>query len=386
MSNFTIVDLDHVCYKMVGLDELTKLEETEQNLAYHQEGSVLNHIRLVLRNIRVKYYPDDKKEINIFEEGAILYVIGMLHDIGKPETTFRHPVKKKIVSYNHESISTLKSVKCLNDFFVILRNDYNIEFLPEEEHRFKSMVLYVINNHMFHVKCFSNKDLNIGHIKTLLKFYNKSKNEFIQKCFQLCVEFAYFDMLGRETSDISYKNYQIEQYLKFMDMVHSCDIISDNVVSDVQHIIMIGVPGSGKSVYSRSVYFDIDRLSFDDILDEYYPEDWDYSKKWAVSRNDIDLDNYFESTKYVLQQKEESVVFDLCNLTKKSRNKIIRGFNIKQKIADVVLTDIDTLKYRCYNRRAVGKTIPDKVLERKMRMLTIPFIDEDFDQINIILT
>lgn len=71
---------------------IKKLENIDQNKKYHPEGSVLNHVLLVVDNAsEYKEYSENKE---VFMWAALL------HDIGKLTTTRIR--KNRITSYNHD--------------------------------------------------------------------------------------------------------------------------------------------------------------------------------------------------------------------------------------------------------------------------------------------
>lgn len=87
------------------LNKISMLQNIDQNLKYHPEGNVLNHIFLVIDNAsKYKEFSKDKK---VFMWSAFL------HDIGKLTTTKIR--KGKITSYNHDIEGEAISLKILNE-------------------------------------------------------------------------------------------------------------------------------------------------------------------------------------------------------------------------------------------------------------------------------
>ncbi len=85
-------------------NQIKKLDNIKQNKKYHPEGSVLNHILLVVDQASIyKQYSKDK---DVFMWSAFL------HDIGKLTTT---RVKKgRITSYDHDIVGETISLNILN--------------------------------------------------------------------------------------------------------------------------------------------------------------------------------------------------------------------------------------------------------------------------------
>lgn len=87
------------------LNKISMLQNIDQNLKYHPEGNVLNHIFLVIDN--ASKYKELSKDQKVFMWSAFL------HDIGKLTTTKIR--KGKITSYNHDIEGEVISLKILNE-------------------------------------------------------------------------------------------------------------------------------------------------------------------------------------------------------------------------------------------------------------------------------
>ena len=75
------------------LDALLILQNTEQNLKYHPEGNVWNHVMQVIDTAaKVKEFANDKESLMM---GALL------HDVGKGPTTKKNK-QGRWISYNHD--------------------------------------------------------------------------------------------------------------------------------------------------------------------------------------------------------------------------------------------------------------------------------------------
>lgn len=88
---------------------IKKLENVEQNLKYHPEGSVLNHILLVV---------DKASEVKKLSENERVFMwSALLHDLGKLTTTKIR--RGKITSYNHD----VEGEKIGKNFLDMVSND-----------------------------------------------------------------------------------------------------------------------------------------------------------------------------------------------------------------------------------------------------------------------
>ncbi|MGL4569760.1 MAG: HD domain-containing protein [Clostridium sp.] len=81
--------------------ELKKLKDIEQSKVHHPEGSVWNHVMLVLDNgAYYRNYANDKS--------AFMWAL-LMHDIGKISTTKIR--KGKWTSYNHDNVGAIESMR-----------------------------------------------------------------------------------------------------------------------------------------------------------------------------------------------------------------------------------------------------------------------------------
>lgn len=88
---------------------IKNLEKVEQNLKYHPEGNVLNHILLVV---------DKASEVKKLSENERVFMwSALLHDLGKLTTTKIR--RGKITSYNHD----IEGEKIGKNFLDMVSND-----------------------------------------------------------------------------------------------------------------------------------------------------------------------------------------------------------------------------------------------------------------------
>ena len=93
------------------LNKIKQLQNIEQNLKYHPEGNVLNHVFLVIDN--ASKYKKFSKDEKVFMWAAFL------HDIGKLTTTKIR--RGRITSYDHDVEGEMISLQILNE----LNDDIN---------------------------------------------------------------------------------------------------------------------------------------------------------------------------------------------------------------------------------------------------------------------
>lgn len=145
-------------------------------------------------------------------------------------------------------------------------------------------------------------------------------------------------------------------------------------------VMMIGLPGSGKSTKSKELWPDYTRCSSDDYIDAV-------ARRLGKSYSDVFKDEIANAQKACVMQQhrafydEENVVLDQTNLTSKTRiKKLDMVPHFYHKIACVVTcSDVNELERRLINRE--GKVIPKPIIEAMMKTYEYPLPDEGFDEI-----
>lgn len=75
--------------------ELAPLKGCQQNRVMHPEGDAWEHTKLVIKNVR-----EFAEQYEMMGQKAMLLLLALLHDVGKPLVTTVHP-EKGIVAYKH---------------------------------------------------------------------------------------------------------------------------------------------------------------------------------------------------------------------------------------------------------------------------------------------
>ncbi|KEI86512.1 HD domain-containing protein [Clostridium botulinum] len=140
-------------------DMLTILRKIDQSPKYHPEGSVWNHIMMVLDN--------GAKERDKSENKRIFMWACLLHDIGKGTTTKIR--KGRITSYNHDKEGERLSIKFLKCF------TGDEEFVKE--------VSKLVRWHM--QPLFVNKNLPFKDIESMVKEVSIKEIALISLCDRL---------------------------------------------------------------------------------------------------------------------------------------------------------------------------------------------------------
>ena len=83
-------------------------------------------------------------------------------------------------------------------------------------------------------------------------------------------------------------------------------------------------------------------------------------------------------------EKRQNIFIDMCNTSKKSRNKFLCGnthvLKEYKRIANVLLIGESELQKRIARRQ--DKNIPQNVIDNFIKKMSIPYFDE-FNEINI---
>lgn len=151
-------------------------------------------------------------------------------------------------------------------------------------------------------------------------------------------------------------------------------------------VMMIGLPGSGKSTWIKQNLPGIKVLSTDDLIEKYaadrgktYSEVFAKAAPLAAAKFDQQLKS--------AAKNGESVIIDQTNMGKKSRMNKIAPFKNHYKVAIMVSADPTELKLRLAHRAEMtGKHIPEKVIDQMARSFQTITDDEGWNEVHHINT
>lgn len=136
--------------------------------------------------------------------------------------------------------------------------------------------------------------------------------------------------------------------------------------------MLVGLPASGKSTFAE--FFHLPIVSSDAIRLEMFgsEEDQDHN-------NEV-FNEVHRRIKHFLEEGV-SVVYDATNLSRKRRRGFLKQLpaNVK-KVADIVATEIDIVLEQ---NRLRARHVPEEVIMRMYRNMTLPRMDEGWDDIAV---
>lgn len=184
------------------LQMLHELQYVDQNREYHPEGSVWNHVMMVVdRAAKVR---DKANDVKSFMTAALL------HDIGKKPTT-RVNKKGRIISYDHDKVGA--------QIVETILSNYEVE---EEQ---KKYIVNLVKYHMHHLYIL--KNLPYGSLDEMMKSVD------INDMFLLFIS----DRLGRGGLEGSRSKEEIDDIRKIVNIIKEKYNVSveeiDNIINEL---------------------------------------------------------------------------------------------------------------------------------------------------------
>lgn len=151
-------------------------------------------------------------------------------------------------------------------------------------------------------------------------------------------------------------------------------------------LVLIGVPGSGKSTFIKNLLEQSNKqfsiMSTDDFVESKAKEqNKTYSDVWASTIDDATKNMNNNATSAILNNK--NVIWDQTNTMAGKRKSILSRFSNKyKKIAIVFRVAEEELNKRLVNReKETGKKIPQPVIKDMLSKFQMPSTSEGFSDI-----
>lgn len=147
-------------------------------------------------------------------------------------------------------------------------------------------------------------------------------------------------------------------------------------------VVMVGLPGSGKSTIIQRQFAGYTIVSSDDIIQAKADEEGKtysevFSKYVGMASGQM-KQNFRDAVK-----NNENIVWDQTNLTKKKRRGILNQIPNHYYTVAVVVDPPDNVRYSRMAGRE-GKEIPEEVIRNMEKSYQAPSKEEGFDKIVVI--
>ena len=338
-----------------------RLQSTEQDSQYHQEGNVWIHTMLVVENL---LNCSDYKALNTNEKKVLLFA-SILHDIAKPFCTKID--NGKIVSPHHAVKGEIEARK------LIYRYDFMKELLGSLDFKEREQVCSLVRYHGLPILFLEKMDTHQSVIKAALEIpakylyilakadikgrVSKSNDrnlQLIELYKDYCLENNCFNNLYSFQSPSSKIMYfkKGDSYLHYVPFEENSSKV----------YVMSGIPASGKDTYIKNNFFNQNVISLDNIREEMGVD--------PAKNQGIVVQEARKRAKKLLAAKE-NFVWNSTNTTEKIRTQLISLF--LDYNAYVELVYIETKYKELINRNKERKReVPQNVINKLVDCLQVP--------------
>lgn len=307
------------------IPELQLLEKCEQSPTWHKEGNVLNHTNMVLEKAHelCQSIPNHNDRVSI-------YLGALLHDFGKPKTTFQK--EGRIVAYNHEQVGVTKAREFLRKYFPqfgFARREWILSLVEYHGHpkkmmneewddvRLKRFSLEVNTEQVYNVEV---ADF-LGRIGESVHKSTGFLDIFKQKCKELDIWDKYYEIPNvKHLSQFAYNLARWEVLFHFESDTDELFLQKMETLSKKEPacelMITVGAPGSGKTSHIQKLYPHVKVISPDVERQRWLHNVNDQSK------NDFIFNYCYRELSKTLKQRT-NVIWDATNCTRKRRKQLI---------------------------------------------------------------
>ena len=337
-------------------DWVKLLQDTPQDPIYHAEGDVYIHTKMVLDElIQLKSWQNLNQT-----DRSILFVAALTHDIAKPKCT--EMIDGRISSPRH-AMAGAKMVRSL-----IFRNELGkLPFEAREKIidlvRYHGLPLWFLekqNPEKYVIKVSQN--LNLEHLAILAEADVRGRICNDQE--NLLDKVALFRDFSEELNCVD-QPFQFENNLARFTYFYKDDSSPHYVPFDdykFEVILLVGLPGSGKSTWVKESKINYEQICLDNIRK---------SLRISPKGNQGKVIQAAKTLAKTFLRKKQSFIWNATNLQKSRREKLINLFTAYHANVRIVYVESDykTLLKRNKTRE---HPIPSKVLERFINGFEVP--------------
>lgn len=141
-------------------------------------------------------------------------------------------------------------------------------------------------------------------------------------------------------------------------------------------IMMIGIPGSGKSTYAEKIASSEEGIviSSDKLREELF------GNVWEIEKNAFLFSEMFRRTQKYLNEGK-NVIFDATNIRSSERKRILRKYKEAFKVCYYIKPSLDKVLYQNSRR---DRVVPEEVIMKMYHEIQEPVPNEGWDEIHVI--
>lgn len=345
-----------------SFDWIRAMEGVPQNHAFHAEGDVLTHTRLVCEAlVNMKEW----RQLGEIEQ-SILFAAALFHDVAKPYCTREDT--EGIISPGHAVKGELVCRRIIYKEMNLV--PFNIRETIAKLVRFHGLPLFFIEKpdparavieasqmvRMDWLTILAKADVMGRECKDL-----KELLERVNLFSEFCKEQGSFESPRRFPNDFS-RFFYFQKENGFPDYE-----AYDDTKSEV--ILMSGLPAAGKDTWVKNNYPHYPVISLDDI------------------REEIGISPKEEQVKVILRAREKakaflrenkSFIWNATNLTSTLRRQLISLFTSYGAKARIMYIE-EPYKEILKRNRERSRSVPEKVVDRMITKLEVPDITEAYE-------
>ncbi len=384
--------------------ELQQMSECPQDNIWHAEGDVLTHTQMVMDEALKEIFTNPSLS---YKDKVSIYLAALLHDIGKPATTYT-TIDNRIISPSHSAVGLPLARKIL----LLLKVPFDIQH----------QVLRLILRHMVAYRMIKSltPDYTINGINIEFKQYLRLASEL---SLPALYHLTRADWLGRVGSDIertlaqvdvfrsrcqyhnlwNYTYDQFTEYLISQETLYKLGVLELKEQKRIQYLIfnlslqgriqspeqalayisehnnillpktahlyvMVGAPGSGKSTWAEKTLPNIEVISSDKKREELFNDvNWQNDNSQVFQKCHVDIDNELKANK--------PVIFDATNTQFSHRHTALQlAFN-HYAHTTIVYFDLPLDEILSRNRQR-NRQVPEGIISRYFNDLEVPLQTE----------